>query len=53
MRWKDVRIGKKVMTGIGIVLVLLVVIVIWGAIGMTRIADHGVTMGDRAVVKKR
>ncbi|MCL0061152.1 methyl-accepting chemotaxis protein [Thermodesulfovibrionales bacterium] len=51
MRWKDVRIGKKVITGMGIVLVLLTIIVIWATIGMTRIADHGVYALDAQLTR--
>ena len=41
MGWKDIRIGRKIMTGIGLVLLLLSIASIWSVAGITSIVHDG------------
>jgi len=42
MRWRDIRIGRKILTGIGLVLLLLSLASIWSVAGITSIVRDGV-----------
>jgi methyl-accepting chemotaxis protein len=44
MRWRDVSIGKKVLTGIGIVLILLSAAGIWAIMGIGSIVHEGMVV---------
>ncbi len=49
MRWKDILLGRKVLIGIGAVLVLLTLVALWALSGITRIVREGteVAAGNR------
>ncbi len=44
MRWKDILLGRKVLIGIGAVLVLLTLVALWALSGITRIVHEGAEM---------
>jgi len=46
MKWKDISIGKKVLTGIGVVLALLSAAGIWALIGIGSIVHEGMVVAD-------
>lgn len=41
MSWKDLKLGRKIMAGIGTVVVLLAVVAIWAVYGINRITSDG------------
>ncbi|MBF0369782.1 MAG: CZB domain-containing protein [Magnetococcales bacterium] len=41
MRWRDLNLGKKILTGIGSVLLLLGVVGFWAFTGISEIVDNG------------
>jgi methyl-accepting chemotaxis protein len=46
MSWKDISIGKKMLSGIGMVLFMMVLIAVWSIYGVGRIVDGGVEATD-------
>lgn len=51
MQWKNLRLGNKIMSGIGIVLFMLIIVGISAFVGISKIVDNGVEVVNGNALK--
>jgi methyl-accepting chemotaxis protein len=46
MRWKDIALGKKILSGMGLALLMMALIAVWSIYGIGRIVEGGIEATD-------